>query len=338
MGGNISDAIDLTGSTRSSGRGPRQDHSASGLTHAIDLDAADSMPEGSANPEQATDISGLTEKLQQQLTIRPTARLPHHAQDLCQQGNSLPHADDSTAGAGELVTANKQLSRAHVVSSENEPSASCPTSRQPGKLPVAQQPQCSRSHPTDLPIDVTHQTAASQVSKDAKSRQQMQRPLSSISNVLHQGKQAAAKNVSDQPLPVQQKPAASQGIPKAAEHQPSAAHAQAPQQSCAGATCAQNQPGRHASGAAAPQCAQASDRAAWEAEVALLKRTLHKYCAILASEPGRRELPDGGLKVLTQPHSRAALPQHINHLWDLAPRAAELTIALTRSRMMLPIP
>lgn len=189
-------------------------------------------------------------------------------------------------------------------------------------LSANQQQDHSRSHLTNLCIGPTRHAAARLVSEGVGGPNHIQQPLSSITNVLHRGEQTATKHVSDQRLPAQQKPLASQGLPKASQQQPSAAHASAPQQSYAGAACAQSQPECNAGGAAATQCTHASDRAAWQAEVAFLKRKLHKYCAILASEPGRRELPDGGLKVVTQPHSRAALPQHVNRPMDLAPRNA----------------
>lgn len=356
MRGNAADAIDLTGPNRSSGLGPVQKRPAVGPTHAIDLDAADSMPESSAKSEQATDISGLTEQLQQQLTIRPAAPLQNHHQGPCRQGSSvgtdepcqhisihvassllhsdppmltsLPRVDGSTVGAGRQVAANKHLSRAHVIpADENHLRADCPRSGQPGMLSADPQEQCSRSHPADHPGDSTHPAATNQVKGHAERPPQMQHPLSSITNVLHWGKPTATKDVPDQPLLILQKPATSQGIPKDIQHRPSAAHARATQQSNAGATQTQSQPECKAGGNAAQQCAQASEKAAWEAEVALLKRKLQKYCAILASERHRRELPDGGLKVVTQPACRASLRAHESTFWSWL-RIAWLTIAL----------
>ena len=144
---------------------------------------------------------------------------------------------------------------------------------------------------------------------------QAQRPLASITNVMHPW--AQPKKVAGKQPPTLQKPAAPQAVPAARQRETSMVHATGGQQAGTGGSWAQSQPEHKYDGAAnAHQSVEAGNhagssaavgRAELEAELALLKHKLHKYCAILASEPHRRDLPEGGLRVglSASPHTSA---------------------------------
>ena len=323
-----SDAIDLTTNTPcpSSSMDPRPTQAALDPAQAIDLDAADSMPESRAKPGQTADINALTDKLQQQLTIKPAVHLPRSqalhsmidtAHDTGQSSGIAPafllHSGpkeltaasvpvESAVAAGRPLTADQQRTGTHAASHDHKHRAARRTSEQPIPSSASQPPQfnqCRHEHTGTFPPD------GCATWHGADGPKQAQRPLVSITNVMPPG--AQSKKVAGKEPSNLQKPAAPQAVPAAPQHATSMAHATDGQQSGSGGSQAQSQPEHKCDEAAnAHQGVEAGNhagtkaaagRAELEAELALLKQKLHKYCAILASEPHRRELPDGGLRV-----------------------------------------
>ena len=337
---------------------------------AVDLTDARDMPSNGLRPVEAASIDGLTDMLQQQLSITPLASQPdpHHGHRASSEGQAGTRLDqlqpcskvapslqlypgvqgrepagtsgmpsvsrrgtDAALQTGRHPGADSRSQPQHPVHSHRDHPATC--QERPGSdgaqshVAAGSHSQASRGSQGPL-ASITNRPKGAQSHVAAGSHAQAasgsQGPLASITKRPHRhDKQGAASKLLQPPPPPprsmptggprSQSTQAVPGPPNGAALQPashSAAHAEPAVPMAADyAACLQQAATPDLLAAAAQIMGQGvvpteqeqllgrDAKAQVEAEVALLKHKLQKYCAILASEVCRRDLPDGGLKV-----------------------------------------